>query len=109
MSLIVSKKKYKEALNEIKRMKKEHTEMRKDIVSKDIEINGLKIESDVLKNTIKTLEDKIGSLKGDYRDSEIELLLAMKKRCKKARVKTKYKNRILKIAEKRLLELERQA
>lgn len=137
MGLIVSKKKYKEALNEIEKMKKEHTEMKRDIVSKDIEINGLKIENDVLKKVLKTkeedlivqanavgvlkrsedgykykiknLEDRIENLKDNYRYSEIELLLAIKKRCKKARVKTKYKNKILKIAEKKLLEIERQA
>lgn len=44
MGLIVSNKKYKAALGEIERLKKERTEMRKIIVSKDIEINGLNIE-----------------------------------------------------------------
>lgn len=135
MRLIVSKKKYEEALNEIEKLKKECTEMRKSIVSKDIEINGLNIESESLKNMIKTknetlsvqsnaisalncdvnrfeviietLEDRIEKLKYNYRNSEIEVLLAIKKRCKKARVKTKYKNKILKIAEKRLAEAER--
>lgn len=128
MGLIVSKKKYKAALGEIERLKKERTEMRKIIVSKDIEINGLNIELkskdgnifiqrntiDLLesnekdyKQIIKNLEDRIGKLKDNYRDSEIEALLAIKKRCKKARVKTKYKNKILKIAEKRLSEIER--
>lgn len=102
--------------------------MKRDIISKDIEINGLNIELkskdgnifiqrntiDLLesnekdyKQIIKNLEDRIGKLKDNYRDSEIEALLAIKKRCKKARVKTKYKNKILKIAEKRLSEIER--
>lgn len=129
MGLIVSKKKYKAALEEIEKLKKEHTKMKRDIISKDIEINGLNIELkskdgnifiqrntiDLLesnekdyKQIIKNLEDRIGKLKDNYRDSEIEALLAIKKRCKKARVKTKYKNKILKIAEKRLSEIERQ-
>ena len=43
MGLIVSNKKYKAALGEIERLKKERTEMRKIIVSKDIEINGLDV------------------------------------------------------------------
>ena len=128
MGLIVSKKKYKAALEEIEKLKKEHTKMKRDIISKDIEINGLNIELkskdgnifiqrnaiDLLesnekdyKQIIKNLEDRIGKLKDNYRDSEIEALLAIKKRCKKARVKTKYKNKILKIAEKRLSEIER--
>lgn len=128
MGLIVSKKKYKAALEEIEKLKKEHTKMKRDIISKDIEINGLNIELkskdgnifiqrntiDLLesnekdyKQIIKNLEDRIGKLKDNYRDSEIEALLAIKKRCKKARVKTKYKNKILKIAEKRLAEAER--
>ena len=102
--------------------------MKRDIISKDIEINGLNIELkskdgnifiqrntiDLLesnekdyKQIIKNLEDRIGKLKDNYRDSEIEVLLAIKKRCKKARVKTKYKNKILKVAEKRLSEIER--
>lgn len=126
MGLIVSKKKYKEALGEIERLKKERTEMRKIIVSKDIEINGLNIELkskdgnifiqrnaiDLLesnekyyKQMIKILEKANNDLDNKYRDAEIELLLAIKKRCKKARVKTKYKNKILKVAEKRLLEI----
>mgnify|MGYP007060415543 CR=1 FL=1 len=128
MGLIVSNKKYKAALEEIEKLKKEHTKMKRDIISKDIEINGLNIELkskdgnifiqrntiDLLesnekdyKQIIKNLEDRIGKLKDNYRDSEIEALLAIKKRCKKARVKTKYKNKILKIAEKRLSEIER--
>ena len=128
MGLIVSNKKYKAALEEIEKLKKEHTKMKRDIISKDIEINGLNIELkskdgnifiqrntiDLLesnekdyKQIIKNLEDRIGKLKDNYRDSEIEALLAIKKRCKKARVKTKYKNKILKIAEKRLAEIER--
>lgn len=128
MGLIVSKKKYKAALGEIERLKKERTEMRKIIVSKDIEINGLNIELkskdgnifiqrnaiDLLesnekyyKQMIKILEKANNDLDNKYRDAEIELLLAIKKRCKKARVKTKYKNKILKVAEKRLAEVER--
>ena len=128
MGLIVSNKKYKAALGEIERLKKERTEMRKIIVSKDIEINGLNIELkskdgnifiqrnaiDLLesnekyyKQMIKILEKANNDLDNKYRDAEIELLLAIKKRCKKARVKTKYKNKILKIAEKRLAEIER--
>lgn len=128
MGLIVSNKKYKAALEEIEKLKKEHTKMKRDIIPKDIEINGLNIELkskdgnifiqrntiDLLesnekdyKQIIKNLEDRIGKLKDNYRDSEIEALLAIKKRCKKARVKTKYKNKILKIAEKRLSEIER--
>lgn len=126
MGLIVSNKKYKAALEEIERLKKERTEMRKIIVSKDIEINGLNIELkskdgnifiqrnaiDLLesnekyyKQMIKILEKANNDLDNKYRDAEIELLLAIKKRCKKARVKTKYKNKILKVAEKRLLEI----
>nr|UWG84488.1 MAG: hypothetical protein [Bacteriophage sp.] len=126
MGLIVSNKKYKAALGEIERLKKERTEMRKIIVSKDIEINGLNIELkskdgnifiqrnaiDLLesnekyyKQMIKILEKANNDLDNKYRDAEIELLLAIKKRCKKARVKTKYKNKILKVAEKRLLEI----
>lgn len=126
MGLIVSKKKYKAALGEIERLKKERTEMRKIIVSKDIEINGLNIELkskdgnifiqrnaiDLLesnekyyKQMIKILEKANNDLDNKYRDAEIELLLAIKKRCKKARVKTKYKNKILKVAEKRLVEI----
>ena len=133
MGLIVSKKKYKEALEEIEKLKKEHMKMKKEIVSKDVEINGLNVENESLKKAIKTkneelflqcnamdtlhcnvtcykfkiknLEDRIEKLKDNYRDSEIEVLLAIEKRCKKARVKTKYKNKILKVAEKRLLEI----
>lgn len=126
MGLIVSNKKYKAALGEIERLKKERTEMRKIIVSKDVEINGLNIELkskdgnifiqrnaiDLLesnekyyKQMIKILEKANNDLDNKYRDAEIELLLAIKKRCKKARVKTKYKNKILKVAEKRLLEI----
>lgn len=126
MGLIVSNKKYKAALGEIERLKKERTEMRKIIVSKDIEINGLNIELkskdgnifiqrnaiDLLesnekyyKQMIKILEKANNDLDNKYRDAEIELLLAIKKRCKKARVKTKYKNKILKVAEKRLVEI----
>ena len=126
MGLIVSNKKYKAALGEIERLKKERTEMRKIIVSKDIEINGLNIELkskdgnifiqrnaiDLLesnekyyKQMIKILEKANNDLDNKYRDAEIKLLLAIKKRCKKARVKTKYKNKILKVAEKRLLEI----
>ena len=126
MGLIVSNKKYKAALGEIERLKKERTEMRKIIVSKDIEINGLNLELkskdgnifiqrnaiDLLesnekyyKQMIKILEKANNDLDNKYRDAEIELLLAIKKRCKKARVKTKYKNKILKVAEKRLLEI----
>lgn len=126
MGLIVSNKKYKAALEEIEKLKKERTEMRKIIVSKDIEINGLNIELkskdgnifiqrnaiDLLesnekyyKQMIKILEKANNDLDNKYRDAEIELLLAIKKRCKKARVKTKYKNKILKVAEKRLLEI----
>ena len=126
MGLIVSNKKYKAALGEIERLKKERTEMRNIIVSKDIEINGLNIELkskdgnifiqrnaiDLLesnekyyKQMIKILEKANNDLDNKYRDAEIELLLAIKKRCKKARVKTKYKNKILKVAEKRLLEI----
>lgn len=135
MGLIVSKKKYKEALEEIEKLKKEHMKMKKEIVSKDVEINGLNVENESLKKAIKTkneelflqcnamntlhcnvtyykfkiknLEDRIEKLKDNYRDSEIEVLLAIEKRCKKARVKTKYKNKILKVAEKRLAEVER--
>ena len=126
MGLIVSNKKYKAALGEIERLKKERTEMRKIIVSKDIEINGLNIELkskdgnifiqrnaiDLLesnekyyKQMIKILEKANNDLDNKYRDAEIELLLSIKKRCKKARVKNKYKNKILKVAEKRLLEI----
>lgn len=104
MGLIVSNKKYKAALEEIEKLKKEHTKMKRDIISKDIEINGLNIELkskdgnifiqrntiDLLesnekdyKQIIKNLEDRIGKLKDNYRDSEIEVLLAIKKRCKK--------------------------
>ena len=54
---------------------------------------------------IKILEKANNDLDNKYRDAEIELLLAIKKRCKKARVKTKYKNKILKVAEKRLVEI----
>ena len=61
----------------------------------------------IFKTIIETMEEKHESEIKRYRDSEIELLLATKKRCKKARVKTKYKNKILKIAEKRLAEIER--
>ena len=126
MGLIVSKKKYKAALEEIEKLKKEHMKMKKEIVSKDVEINGLNIELkskdgnifiqrnaiDLLesnekyyKQMIKILEKANNDLDNKYRDAEIELLLAIKKRCKKARVKTKYKNKILKVAEKRLLEI----
>ena len=44
MGLIVSNKKYKAALEEIEKLKKEHMKMKKEIVSKDVEINGLNIE-----------------------------------------------------------------
>lgn len=149
MGFIVSRRKYEEALKEIKRLEEaEYSKeidvmilnykkynLEKEIVSKDIEINRLNIENESLKNMIKTknetlsvqsnaisalncdvnrfeviiesLEDRIEKLKDNYRDSEIEVLLAIKKKCKKARVKTKYKNKILKIAEKRLAEAER--
>lgn len=142
MGFIVSKKKYEEALKEIKRLEEaEYSKeidvmilnykkynLEKEIVSKDIENESLKnmiktknetlsVQSNAISALncdinrfeviIESLEDRIEKLKDNYRNSEIEVLLAIKKRCKKARVKTKYKNKILKIAEKRLAEVER--
>lgn len=71
-------------------------------------------ELEKYKINIKGLRDEINSLNSillsknnileNYKDSEIECLFAIMKKCKKARVKTKYKNKILKLVSKRLIE-----
>lgn len=116
MGLIVSKKKYKAALEEIEELKRiidsqsiALDRLHREIKEKEINYKTRVELTYIFKTIIETMEEKHESEIKRYRDSEIELLLATKKRCKKARVKTKYKNKILKIAEKRLLELERQA
>ena len=116
MGLIVSNKKYKAALGEIEELKRiidfqsiALDRLHREIKEKEINHKTRVELTYIFKTIIETMEEKHESEIKRYRDSEIELLLATKKRCKKARVKTKYKNKILKIAEKRLLELERQA
>lgn len=68
MGFIVSRRKYEEALKEIKRLEEveyskeievrvldyKKCNLEKEIVSKDIEINRLNIENESLKNMIKT-------------------------------------------------------
>ena len=44
------------------------------------------------------------SILNGYRDSEIEYLTAIMKKCKKARVKTKYRNKILKVVTQKLIK-----
>ena len=80
MGFIVSRRKYEEALKEIKRLEEaeysKEIEVRvldykkcileKEIVSKDIEINRLNIENESLKNMIKTKNEALYFIKIKY-------------------------------------------
>lgn len=81
-----TKKKLGKALQEIEEHKR-HIKHQRD------EIDGLNL---ILFNTNNILDN--------YKDGEIECLFAIMKKCKKARVKTKYRNKILKLVSKRLME-----
>lgn len=80
MGFIVSRRKYEEALKEIKRLEEaeyskeievrvldyKKCNLEKEIVSKDIEINRLNIENESLKNMIKTKNEALYFIKIKY-------------------------------------------
>lgn len=83
----------KDSENKLKNTVLELEECKKHIRHQSDTIDSLNL---ILFNT--------NSILNGYRDSEIEYLTAIMKKCKKARVKTKYRNKILKVVTQKLIE-----
>ncbi len=63
----------------------------------------IRYQSDTI-DSLNLILFNTNSILNGYRDSEIEYLTAIMKKCKKARVKTKYRNKILKVVTQKLIE-----
>ncbi len=83
----------KDSENKLKNTVLELEECKKHIRHQSDTIDSLNL---ILFNT--------NSILNGYRDSEIEYLTAIMKKCKKARVKTKYRNKILKVVTQKLIK-----
>lgn len=79
--------------NKLEKALQEIEEYKRHIKHQSEEIDGLNLIIFDLNNVLEK-----------YKDAEIECLVDIMKKCKKGRVKTKYRNKVLKVVAKRLIE-----